>query len=483
MPTIQSRILPALPAVLGMLFVACASDSGDSSNASVGTTTPTTATGGRSGSNASGGAPTTTSSGGTGDLHSGGSSVASGGRSVATGGRASAMGGSPSATGGNGVTTGGSTAAAATGGAVTATGGKQSSSSAATGGVVSASGGSKASGGTRAATGGNASTGGSSNAAATGGTSSGTNPSPGKCGSTTLVSYPFGCKFAWGAAEDKMGSPSSATYLQFASTWVDSTISAAGKYTTCNACTWLTNSIKSTNLIPAYYAYIIGFLGHANGIVDGNQTGGKKLTTDGAALVKANRQAIVDAYGWYAKETYKVWPSKPLVWLLEGDFVQLVDSGQSSPLSYSELSSLVVDITCAIKSGMPNAVVAIDHSSWNPDDTSKKYWDAMKPANYDLVWTTGVGNNKGFLNADGNASAYNGTTAKYSWLKSYTGKPILVDTSAGASAAGDTWSSLSVADLNARISEGVIAANITGSSPSSANISKLSSVTAVPGCQ
>jgi hypothetical protein len=280
-----------------------------------------------------------------------------------------------------------------------------------------------------------------------------------------------------------MGSPSSATYLQFASTWVDSSISAAGKYTTCNACKWLSNSIKNTNLTPAYYAYIIGFLAHANGIVDGNQTGGKKLTTDGGALVKANRQAIVDAYGWYAKETYKVWPSKPLVWLLEGDFVQLVDAGQSSPLSYAELSSLVVDITCAIKVGMPNAVVAIDHSTWNADDVSKKFWDAMKPANYDLVWTTGVGNNNGFMNADGKASTYNGATAKYSWLKSTTGKPIIVDTSAGASAAGDTWSLLSVADLNARISEGVIAANITGSSPSSANISKLSGVNALPGCQ
>lgn len=361
----------------------------------------------------------------------------------------------------------------------------------ASGGVASTS---RASGGAR--TGGNPSSTGSttratSGSSATGGTSvssggaksSGTTAKPGTCGSSSLVPYPFGCKFAWGAAEDKMGAPSSATYLQFVSTWVDSSISAAGKYTTCNACNWLTKSIKNTNLIPAYYAYIIGFLGHANGIVDGNQTGGKKLTTDGGALVKANRQAIVDAYGWYAKETYKVWPSKPLVWLLEGDFVQLVDAGQSSPLSYAELSSLVVDITCAIKAGMPNAVVAIDHSSWNPDDVSKKFWDAMKPANYDLVWTTGVGNNNGFINADGKASAYNGTTAKYAWLKSYTGKPIIVDTSAGASAAGDTWSVLSVADLNARISEGVIAANITGSSPSSANIGKLSGVNALPGCQ
>lgn len=456
MLTYRPRVTAALAFVLlGICFFACASGSDTSPpvNSTGGTKVPS-ATGGAT---AAGGSQTPTPSGGkvgTGGMASGGTTVATGGTTTV-----SATGGSMSATGGT--RTGGSTSATGgthTGGSPASTGGT------ATGGVI-------ATGGTNSATGGAP--------AGTGGTTT----NPGTCGSATLKPYPFGCKFAWGAAEDKMGSPSSATYLQFASTWVDSSISAAGKYTTCNACNWLNNSIKSTNLIPAYYAYIIGFLGHANGIVDGNQTGGKKLTTDGAALVKANRQAIVDAYGWYAKETFKVWPTKPLVWLLEGDFVQLVDSGQSSPLSYAELSSLVVDITCAIKGGMPNAVVAIDHSSWNPDDVSKKFWDAMKPANYDLVWTTGVGNNNGFLNADGNASAYNGATAKYSWLKSYTGKPIIVDTSAGASAAGDTWSLLSVADLNARISDGVIAANITGSSPSSANISKLSGVNALPGCQ
>jgi hypothetical protein len=40
-----------------------------------------------------------------------------------------------------------------------------------------------------------------------------------------------------------------------------------------------------------------------------------------------------------------------------------------------------------------------------------------------------------------------------------------------------------VGDWQQRISEGVIAANSTGSSPSSANISKLSGVNALPGCQ
>jgi hypothetical protein len=311
-----------------------------------------------------------------------------------------------------------------------------------------------------------ASAGGSSGAAGSTGT--------GTCGSPTPNLHPFGCKFAWGAADSGGSLANYNTYLQFVSYWVDSSISAAGTYTTCK--------VTGTDIIPAYYAYIIGFLGHANGIVDGNQTGAKKLTTDGAALVKANRAAIVNAYAWYAKETYKVWPSKPLVWLMEGDFVQLVAGSQSSPLTYAEMGQLTADITCAIKSNMPNAVVALDQSSWNSDDVTKNYWGAMKNVNYDMVWTTGVGNNKGFIEGGATSSSYNAATATYAYLHTLTGRTILVDTSAGISAAGDSWSTASLTDLNARIAEGVVAANITGTAPTQANISKLSGISAIPSC-
>ena len=405
----------------------------------------TTATGGRAstGGAGSGGAP---SSGG----------IANGG--MGTGGQL---------TGGTRTTTGGSVAAGgslATGGS-RATGGTKATGGAATGGALS-SGGTPASGGAKA-------TGGALNG--TGGASVGT------CGSTTLNQHPFGCKFAWGMA-DPGGSLANYSYIQFMSYWVDSSISAAGTYTTCNACNWLKNQVASTNIIPAYYAYIIGFLAHANGIVDGNQTGAKKLTTDGAALVKANRAAIVNAYAWYAQQTAKVWPTKPLVWLLEGDFVQLVGSSQSSPMTYAEVGQLAADITCAIKSNMPNAVVAIDQSSWNDNTTTNNYWAAMANVNYDMVWTTGVGNNNGFIEGTATSSTYNAATATYAYLHKLTGRTILVDTSAGASAAGDSWSTASLADLNARISEGVIAANITGTAPVQSNITSKSGLDAIPAC-
>ena len=82
------------------------------------------------------------------------------------------------------------------------------------------------------------------------------------------------------------------------------------------------------------------------------------------------------------------------------------------------------------------------------------------------------------------ASTYNAATAKYAYLYSLTGRTILVDTSAGASAAGDSWSTASLADIDARISEGVVAANLTGTAPTGlqGNIGKLTGLDAIPAC-
>ena len=218
--------------------------------------------------------------------------------------------------------------------------------------------------------------------------------------------------------------------------------------------------------------------------MDGNQTGSQKLTTHGAQLIKDKRAAIINAYAWYAEKTAAAWPSKPLVWLLEGDFVQYAGTSQQSPLTWAEMGQLAADITCAIKSKMPNAVVAIDHSSWNDDATTNSFWGAMKSANYDMVWTTGVGNNNGFISSGTTSSTYNGKTATYAYLHNLTGRTILVDTSAGASAAGDSWSTIGLDNLNARIAEGVIAANITGTRPSNlqSNVAGLAGASALPGC-
>ena len=110
---------------------------------------------------------------------------------------------------------------------------------------------------------------------------------------------------------------------------------------------------------------------------------------------------------------------------------------------------------------MPKAIVAINHSTWNSDDETNSFWKAMSAVPYDIVWTTGMANANGFFNTDINASKYNGKTGTYAYLHELTGRTIFVDTSFGASAMGDTWSNASAATINARIADGVTAANVT----------------------
>jgi hypothetical protein len=94
---------------------------------------------------------------------------------------------------------------------------------------------------------------------------------------------------------------------------------------------------------------------------------------------------------------------------------------------------------------------------------------------YDLAWTSGASNIAGgFFTSGTTASSYNGKTATYAYLHSLTGKKIFVDTSFGASAMDDTWSDSSASTINARIADGVIAADVT--TPSSSYASAVNSL-------
>lgn len=368
----------------------------------------------------------------------------------------------------------GASGAGASGGTQASVGGTSSGSPASAGNLGSSganeragtSAGGTAGAGGAAGTGGvGGGNGGSSGAAAAGrggmgGASGGSGAA--MCGSTsvTLNPNPFGCKFAWGASPN--GSLASYGYLQFATYWIEGAIKADGTFSNCSGCNWIKNNFGSGSAIPVYYAYIIGFLGHANGLTDGNTCPGGQpncpnLTNQGATLVRNNRAKIVQAYSSYAEQTHAAWPTKPLVWLLEGDFVQFAGTSQNNPLTMSELAELATDITCAIKAKMPNAVVALNHSNWNPDDVTNDYWRAMKDVPYDMVWTTGVANNGDFITSGTKASSYNGKTATYGYVHQLTGKTIWVDDSCGASAMADSWSSSSASTLNMHIASGVIA--------------------------
>lgn len=434
-----------------------------------------------------GGGTTGGSGGGAGTATSGGSAgMASGGQT--TGGSA-ASGGSPSSGGmpttGGALATGGqppvggtpaSGGVAATGGdALGGTGGAPPTGGSSSGGIATGglggsptSGASTGGGGTGGSpTGGSATGGSATGGSATGGQASGGSPST--CGSATLNPNPFGCTFAWGLA-DPLGAPLDGyDFLQFMTIWIDWNIQADGSLDTCTGCDWLRDSVTGTNLIPVYYAYLIGFFGHANGLVDGNQCPADNpdcpnLTNEGAALLKSRRDDIVAMYGEYARQSYAVWPTKPLVWLLEGDFIQYTEpSTQSSPLTMAELGELAADITCAIKANMPNAVVALNQSTWNTNEKTDAYWGAMADAgvHYDLAWTTGVPDAGGYYSYDLNASSYNGATATYAYLHQVTGRNIWVDDGCGGEV-DEAWSRSPAATVNDRIATGVIAFNHCG---------------------
>jgi hypothetical protein len=284
----------------------------------------------------------------------------------------------------------------------------------------------------------------------------------GQCGSTTRRDTPFGCSFAWGTNDPGTSLPGSER-LAFVSKWVGYEIDKAGNLPRCDGCSWLP-TLASTAALPVYYAYFIGFLGSANGFADQNvNPNGPNLATDGAQLIRTQRAKLIELYASYARQSARAWPDKPLVWLLEGDFVQYTYKEQKQALSMQELATLARDISCAIKGNMPNAVVAINHTTWLSDEVTNQFWDAMASAGvaYDLVWTTGVANNAGFFERDAKPGIYNQATATYGYVARKTGRKLLVDTSFGLSGMGDTWASASPSVLNQRIADGVIAANVT----------------------
>jgi len=283
-------------------------------------------------------------------------------------------------------------------------------------------------------------------------------PSSGSCGGARSNPTPFGCSFAWGTPDDKV---KSFPNVQFTTKWIGYEVDKAGKVGRCDGCTWLRDEVAKTSLVPVYYAYFIGFFGSANGLADQNvNPNGPNLATDASKLIRDNRAKVIDMYAQYARASRQAYPDRPVVWLLEGDFVQYTYKEQKQALSYAELGALARDIACAIKSNMPNAVVAINHSTWLSNEVTNDFWNAMKGVSYDMVWTTGVAGNKGYLEAGANDSTYNAKTATFRYISQLTGRKILVDTSFGLSAMADSWSTASVQTLNERIADGVIAANV-----------------------
>jgi hypothetical protein len=232
----------------------------------------------------------------------------------------------------------------------------------------------------------------------------------------------------------------------------------------------LAAELAGKQAVAVYYAYFIGSV-----LPDCNvEPNGANLCTDGARYIRDNRARILEVYGRYAQQTHEASPNKGVVWLLEGDFMQYTESTQKDALSLQELGELARDITCAIRSHEPKAAVAINHTTWNSDQETDDFWHAMPLAEIDFVWTTGVGDNAGFISRDTNMTSYNAKSATYRYVHTLTGKPIWVDTSFGLSQQADSWTGVAPGELNRRAQEGVFAINVT--MPPSDHANRLSSL-------
>jgi hypothetical protein len=310
------------------------------------------------------------------------------------------------------------------------------------------SGGSSGSGGGATPSGGSSSGGapGSGGGSGSGGSSGRGGSSSGACG--TVHTSPLGCSFSWGAPDE--GNRSS--YLDFVSNWVGYE-DLGGLDGDCAGCD-IVSRLGSSATSIVYYAYFIGYQANLmSGFGDCNvDMDDETLCTRGAQWIRDNRDLIIEMYANYARMVHSASPGKQVIWWLEGDFIQYSYDDQSNPLSYAELGALARDITCAIKSNQPSAVVAMNHSPWISDEQSDGFWSAQPMDVLDLVWVQGPGDSAAFVNA----GEYNEDTANYGWLRQKTGRPIMAETSYAGNGQADRWTNASASAINSRISEGVI---------------------------
>ncbi|MET0412212.1 MAG: hypothetical protein ABW217_13000 [Polyangiaceae bacterium] len=269
-----------------------------------------------------------------------------------------------------------------------------------------------------------------------------------RCGrATRLLGNPLGCSFGWGANPDA----DIPGFVDFASRWVGYEPNIA---TRCDGCEWL-RSFANGAAVPVYIAYFAAYranieagLGDCNLDFDGNN-----LCNGGAQWIRDNRARLLDVYADYAARSYAVTSDRPVVWIIEPDFSQYAAASQSNPFTMPELGQLASDIMCAIKSNMPNAVLALNHSTWLAGAELRSFWSAMPLDLIDLVHVTSSADiPDGYFNAGDANGREDGT---FRFLNQLTGKPILADTSFGVTTMQDSWSTASPQTLNARIADGV----------------------------
>lgn len=252
-------------------------------------------------------------------------------------------------------------------------------------------------------------------------------------------------------------------------------------------CNYAASSNAMTALVPVVVSYIAaGYVKRHHNLCDCNVSGcsGGDLCSVGAQYIAQDWSAILAEYqsfanGYAAATCNGLGTKRPIVFKMEPDWYQYTYTSQSSPWTFAQAGSKMTELVNMLKSKLPLAKFAIDVSPWvgtsptngtNGSDNGASWY-----AKFDMSLFTFVATSGGGTNAN-TAKIRSSNNMTWAGLNGVTGKPILADTGYGAngvSAGHDaTWDG--VANLNARIGDGVIA--LTQYNPSSTWGNTVSSV-------
>src|SRR5574344_634083 len=225
--------------------------------------------------------------------------------------------------------------------------------------------------------------------------------------------------------------------------------------------------VKAT---PMIYAYVIAEFDKDHGIGDCDVKTTANHCTNGAQMIRTYfADSILARYREYASgmADYIIYNS-PLgvnpdsvttIWLIEPDFYQYSESGSEQDVNFDQVGGGIPDdsmgiyfsqIVQTIKTYLPAAKIAIDISPWIKD---MKGWYA----NFDMSLVDYASTSGGRTLA-GSAKIRSANISTWAGVREIIGKPILADAGydAGGKGTGQdtTWDN--VANLNARIADGVI---------------------------
>ncbi|HEX6271385.1 MAG TPA: hypothetical protein VFZ53_00015 [Polyangiaceae bacterium] len=380
----------------------------------------------------------------------GGTSVTggSGGTSVTGGsGGTNLAGSSAGPTGGTMSSTGGS----ATGGAGGSVGGSSSGGTNDTGGAGGVSG--TGTGGKAGSTGAMGGTGGKGGGAGSG-------ASAGSSGSGSGNREVFSnCRFHFGTIDSKAtgGGASLISQLDFFTPGWMLSESFDQRYV-CDA-TRAGGPLEGK--VPIVVAYLAaGIVKRRHNICDCNVTtcgSGNDLCRQGAALIKQDKQTILNAYRSFSQGYAGCYgTTKPIVFEMEPDIYQYTGSSQTAPWTPAEAGQIMAEFVAALKSSLPNARFSLDVSPWvAPNNGSDHGADWFR--NFDMSLFTFVNTSGGGTNAN-TAKIRSSNNMTWAGLRQASGKPILADTGYGANgvSAGEDPNWNVAANVNARIADGVI---------------------------